>query len=145
MSTTAKASTVAQHERAQPESFRARSLSAGLTVKDLQKSLAWYRDVLGFTLEQPFERDGKVVGASLKAGDVSIMLGQNDGAKGWDRKKDEGFRLHLKTVQSVDELVATIKERGGALASEPADMPWGARAFNLVDSDGFLMTISKDI
>ena len=145
MSTTTKASTGAQREPAQPESFRARSLSAGLTVKDLQKSLAWYRDVLGFTLEQPFERDGKVVGASLKAGDVSIMLGQDDGAKGWDRKKGEGFRLHLKTVQSVDELAATIKERGGALASEPADMPWGARAFNLVDPDGFLMTISKDI
>jgi len=27
-----------------------------------------------------------------------------------------------------------IKGRGGQLASEPADMPWGVRAFDLVDS-----------
>ena len=39
-------------DRAQPESFRARSLAASLTVKDLRTSLAWYRDVMGFVNEQ---------------------------------------------------------------------------------------------
>jgi hypothetical protein len=33
--------------RAQPESFRARRLTASLTVNDIQASLAWYRDVVG--------------------------------------------------------------------------------------------------
>ncbi|HET6567214.1 MAG TPA: hypothetical protein VFG50_04555 [Rhodothermales bacterium] len=35
----------------EPESFRASSLSASLTVKDLDKSLAWYHDVAGFRYE----------------------------------------------------------------------------------------------
>jgi predicted enzyme related to lactoylglutathione lyase len=38
-----------------------------------------------------------------------------------------------------------IKGRGGQLASEPADMPGGVRAFDLVDSDGFLLTISSEM
>jgi hypothetical protein len=34
--------------RTGPEPFVARTLSASLTVKDLERSLAWYQDVLGF-------------------------------------------------------------------------------------------------
>jgi catechol-2,3-dioxygenase len=51
--------------RALPESFRARSLNASLTVNDLAKSVAWYRDAIGFTVEREHERNGKVVAASL--------------------------------------------------------------------------------
>ena len=36
-----------------------------------------------------------------------------------------------------------IKSRGGTLASEPAYMPWGARAFDLLDPDGFQLTITS--
>ena len=38
--------------RAEPQSLRGSNLQASLTVKDLQKSLAWYTDVLGFTVDQ---------------------------------------------------------------------------------------------
>ena len=34
------------------EAFIAESLEASLTVKDLEKSLAWYRDVVGFALDR---------------------------------------------------------------------------------------------
>src|SRR5205823_687484 len=56
--------------RAEPETFRARTISASLAVKDVQKSLAWYRDKVGFFVEQKFERGGKLTGVSLKAGDA---------------------------------------------------------------------------
>ena len=129
--------------RSNPESLRLRSLSAFLTATDLQKSLAWYRDVVGFTIEQTWEQDGKIVGAMLVAGDVAINLAQDDGQHGADRVKGQGIRLYLSTVQSVDQIAARIKARGGAIASEPADMPWGTRAFSLVDPDGFKLTISS--
>jgi uncharacterized glyoxalase superfamily protein PhnB len=129
-------------KRAQPESLRARSLSASLTCNDLAKSLAWYRDVLGFTVEQTWDKEGTPVAHSLKAGDVRLVIFQDDGAKGWDRAKGEGFRLYLTTVQDVDEVAKRIKEKGGRLDSEPADMPWGTRAFTLSDPDGFKLTIS---
>ena len=131
-------------ERAEPQSFRARTLSASLTVKDLGKSLAWYRDVLGFTVDQRHEREGKLMAVSLKAGNVRVLIGQDDGAKGWDRVKGEGFSLQMTTDQNVDEIAKRIKELGGTLESEPADMPWGVRMFRLRDLDGFKLTISSD-
>jgi len=130
--------------RDKPESFRGRSLSVSISATDLQKSLAWYRDVVGFTVQQEHERDGKVVAVSLVAGGVRLVIGQDDGAKGWDRVKGEGCSFMITTVQNVDELAEGIKERGGTLASEPADMPWGPRIFRLRDPDGFGIAISSE-
>ena len=143
MSTNSPVSTGSTNS-AERQSFRARALSASLTVKDLQKSLAWYQDVVGFTVDQKHEREGKLMAVSLKAGDVRLLIGQDDGAKGWDRVKGEGFSLQITTDQNVDEIANRIKELGGTLDSEPADMPWGARVFRFRDPDGFKLTISSE-
>jgi uncharacterized glyoxalase superfamily protein PhnB len=123
--------------------FQARSMSVSLTVKDLRKSLAWYQDVLGFTVDRKIELDGKLRGVALGAGEVRITINQDDGAKGWDRVKGEGFSLQMTTEQNVDEIANRIKEKGGTLDSEPIDMPWGARMFRLRDLDGFKLSISR--
>ncbi len=130
-------------ERAQPESLRGSDLAASLTVRDIQKSLAWYRDVVGFTVDRQHERDGKLMAVSLKAGAVRILLGQDDGAKGLDRVKGEGFSLQITTSQNVDEIANRIKAQGGTLELEPTDM-WGVRIFRLQDPDGFKLAISSE-
>ena len=134
--------TMSYQRRSLPESFRGRNLSASLTVKDLQASLTWYRNVLGFTLDQRHERDGVLRAVSLKAGNVRILLGQDDGAKGSDRAKGEGFSLMITTAQDIDEYARLIEERGGTLDTQPATVPWGARMFRIRDPDGFRLTIS---
>ncbi len=124
--------------------FEARSLSTSLTVKDIQASLAWYRDVMGFTVDQQHEREGVVRGVSFSAGAVRLLINQDDGAKGMDRVKGEGFSLMFTTSQDIDAIARGITERGGTLDSEPADMPWGARVFRLRDPDGFRLVITSE-
>lgn len=131
-------------KRAQPESLRARSLSASLTVKDLEKSLAWYQEALGFTLDQRHERGGKLLAVSLKAGDIRLLLNQDDGAKGVDRPKGEGFSLQITTAQDIDQIAERVRKTGTALGTEPADMPWGVRVFRVQDPDGFKLVISSE-
>jgi uncharacterized glyoxalase superfamily protein PhnB len=133
----------ARAERAQPESLRGRSLMASLTVKDLEKSLAWYRDVVGFTVDQRYEREGKFMAVSLKAGDVRLLLNLDDGAKGQDRIKGLGISLQVTTEQSIDQLAKRITDRGTKLESLPTDMPWGARVFRVQDPDGFKLVFSS--
>lgn len=130
-------------DRAKPESFRARGFSVSLTVKDLEKSIAWYCDVVGFTLERKDDRDGEAYAASLKAGEARLRLNKDDGAKGWDRVKGEGFSLFFTTAQDVDETARRIEQAGGTLDMPPKDMPWGARMFKLVDPDGFKLSIAS--
>ena len=143
---TAKKATkkASQPKRRVPETLRFRSVSPGLTVDDLQKSIAWYRDVAGFHVGEMWKGpDGVVRGAEVMAGAARFFLGQDDWAKGRDRKKGEGFRLNLSTAQNVDEIAAGIKQRGGKLDSEPENMPWGSRAFALTDPSGYKLTISS--
>jgi len=134
----------ALRERRQPETLRLRSASPSFTVNDLQKSLAFYRDVLGFTEKERWERDGALHGVELVAGVVSIFLAQDDWQKGRDRVKGQGFRIYCDTARDIDTLARQIQERGGTLAEEPKDQPWGGRDFAVVDPDGFKITISSE-
>ena len=126
-----------------PVPFEASALSASLTVRDLQTSLAWYRDVLGFSVHRTFDRAGTMFAASLRAGAVAILLTQDDGARGLDRTKGQGISLRLTTARNIDDLAGGIRERGGTLESEPFDA-WGARVFRLRDPDGFKLAISSE-
>lgn len=127
----------------EPAPFIANTLSASLTVNVIQTSLAWYRDVLGFTVAQTHERDGNMFAVSLRAGPVAILLTQDNGAMGLDRVKGAGMSLRLTTSQNIDELATRVRERGGVLETEPADVR-GVRIFRLVDPDGFKLVISSE-
>lgn len=123
-------------------SLDATTLGASLTVAALDTSLAWYRDVLGFTVARTFDRDGKMFAASLSAGAVAILLTQDDGARGPNRVKGDGMSLQITTAQNIDELAARVREGGGTIESGPADV-MGARMFRLRDPDGFKFVFSS--
>ena len=129
-------------QRADPETFRARTITATLAVKDLEKSLTWYRDRVGFFVEEKIQRSGKLSAVALKAGDVRILITQDDGGSGWDKVKGAGFTLHFTTAQDIDGLAEAIKQRGGRLESEPSGSS-GARVLRLRDPDGFRLVISS--
>jgi catechol 2,3-dioxygenase-like lactoylglutathione lyase family enzyme len=131
--------------RRQPETLRLRSAGPSFTVNDIQKSLAFYRDVLGFTVKEKWEEDGVLHGVELVAGSVSFWLGQDDWKKGRDRVKGQGFRMYCGTTQDIDALARQIEARGGRLAEKPTDRPWGGRDFAVVDPDGFTVTISSGL
>ena len=132
-----------KRQRNHPETIRVRALVPSITVRDLATSLIWYRDVVGFHVDEAHDFEGEVRGYTLMAGAQQFLISQDDFAKGKDRIKGLGMRFYLQTAQDVDEMAAAIKGRGGILDSEPADMPWGARAFDIVDPDGFRFTILR--
>jgi uncharacterized glyoxalase superfamily protein PhnB len=125
------------------QNLNARSLALSLTVRDFPKSLDWYTKVLGFTKARDFVRDGVVTGAALAAGDVELSLNQDDGKKGKDRPLGQGFSVRITTDDSIDAIADRVKKAGGKLEQEPADMPWGARIFVLVDPNGYRLVVSS--
>jgi lactoylglutathione lyase len=130
--------------RARAQALKMSEVAPSLTVNNLEKSLAWYRDVVGFVVEERWEREGKLMGVELRAGSVTFMIGQDDWKKGRDRKKGQGLRLYCTTTQDVDALAKGIESRGGKLDQEPRDQPWGTREFALTDPDGFKISIAAD-
>ena len=121
--------------------LQAVSLAPGLTVNDLARSIGFYEG-LGFAVDQKWEDGDKLLGVMLKAGEAQLGLSQDDWAKGRDRPKGVALRIWISTKQNVDELAKLAKAAGLTLDDEPADMPWGGRAFAVTDPDGFKLTIS---
>lgn len=126
------------------DKLRLTSASPSFTVNDIEKSMAWYRDVLGFTVSERWEDGGKLLGAEMAAGDVSFMIGQDDWKKGRDRIKGVGVRLYCTTDQDIDKLAARIKANGGTLEG-PRDTQWNTREFAIDDPDGYKISIAKEI
>ena len=127
--------------------LNATTLGCSITCKDVDASIRFYRDAVGFAVAQTFERDGKVAGAVVSAGDIRIVLNQDDGKLGWDRIKGQGFYLQINVaaLADVDAAAARIKAAGGTLLNEPADRPWGVRMFQFMDLDGFKLGVSTPL
>lgn len=118
-------------------------IAPGLTVNDIEKSLRFYTEALGFEVEMRDEEEGTLRFAMVKAGNSQIGLGQDDFAKGRDRVKGVGFRIWIETEQDLRALADQAKAAGVTLDADVQAMPWGPLAFNLTDPDGFKITISN--
>jgi lactoylglutathione lyase len=127
--------------------LNATALGGSITCKDLDASIRWYRDAIGFAVDQTFEREGKIVAAVVSAGDIRFVLNQDDGKLGWDRIKGQGLFLQINVADAadVDAAAVRIKAAGGTLIDEPADRPWGVRMFQFTDADGFKFGISTPL
>src|SRR5262245_8112654 len=131
-------------ERHGPETLRLLATSPSLTVDDLEKSLRFYTDALGFMERERWKDDkGGTTGVMLLAGTCELGLFQDDWAKGRDRKKGVGFSVWCETTQDVDALAERVKGAGFPLASDPKD-EWGSRSFAVQDPDGFRLVLYRE-
>lgn len=123
--------------------LQSQGIAPGLTVNDLEQSLRFYTEGLGFSIEEKTEVEGQVRFVMLKAGAGQLGLGQDDFAKGRDRAKGVGMRLWISTTQDLHALAAKAKAAGVTLDSDVTPMPWGPLAFAVTDPDGFKITIAN--
>src|SRR5262245_15527892 len=127
--------------------LNATTMGCSLTCKNIEASIRFYTEVLRFSVDQKFERDGKVAGAIISEGEIRIVRNQGEGKLGWDRIKGQGFylQLNVSSAGDVDAAAARITKAGGTLLNEPADRPWGARMFQFKDLDGFKLGVSTPL
>jgi catechol 2,3-dioxygenase-like lactoylglutathione lyase family enzyme len=107
---------------------------AMIYVKDVQRALGFYRDLMGFKLIEDFRYEGTPVYARLRApgGDGTIALHQaGPGAS----LVSEGVRLYFE-VRDLDDFCRKLMQRGFYITQMPRMMPWGWRHAYLNDPDG---------
>lgn len=114
-----------------------------LTCSDIQKSIKFYTEGLGFEIVHKTESEGKIQFVILKAGGAQLALGQDDFGKGKDRSKGIGLRLWLNTTQDITALAGRATAAGLKLDEGPKALPWGPMAFAVTDPDGFKLTVSN--
>jgi uncharacterized glyoxalase superfamily protein PhnB len=122
----------------------AKSLEVSLTVANLESSVQWYCDVLGFQIKNQYAHGDAPFAVSLEAGNVQILLTRDDGSKGLNRSKGEGFSLQITTEQDIDALAQQARSAGAVLDSGPVDILPGKRVFRLRDPDGYRIAVSSN-
>lgn len=107
-----------------------------LTVADMQRSLHFYRDVLGLVL---LYGGPNADFSSLRIQDtefpiINLQLGHP--AVHWGR-----LIFH---VADVDAFATRLKENGFD-ADRPQDAPWGERYFHMPDPDGHELSFARPL
>jgi uncharacterized glyoxalase superfamily protein PhnB len=113
-----------------------------LGVSDVERSVHFYRDVLGFkfqgfwnpvsrTATQEWTGPGKPEYGEIRVGEARIGLRPGSVARASSGQVE--MAIH---VDSAKEHHQRIKS-GGGNPTELADQPWGAVMFSVTDPDGF--------
>jgi catechol 2,3-dioxygenase-like lactoylglutathione lyase family enzyme len=105
--------------------LNAEGSNAALTVNDLQRSIKFYTDGLGFEIVYRYDYEGTLRYVWMRGGQVTLGIGQDDLAKGRDRKKGVGMRFWFTTRQDLNALASQITAAGFAIAHGPAPTQWG--------------------
>ena len=109
-------------------------------VRDLERAVAFYRDVVGFNLvfSEPsyhyarFDVNGFTLGVG--AGEIDYFTGRPPG----DRHTGIGLM-----VEDVDAAAAELKAKGVVFTMEPGQQPWGGYMGIFSDPDGNLFYLDK--
>ena len=103
-------------------------------VKDVQRALEFYRDLLGFKMVDEFRHEGKPVYARLRApgGDGTVALHM---AGPGTSLASEGVRLYFE-IRELDDFCRKLQAKHFYITQMPRMMPWGWRHAYLNDPDG---------
>src|SRR5688500_8425287 len=126
----------------QQHTLQGTTIMPSLTVNNLQDSEKFFT-ALGFEIEDRWEDNGKLMGLMLKGGNARLGLAQDDGKKGLNRVKGVGVRIYIEANGDINAVAARAKAAGVTLTKEPHDTEWGARAFEVTEPSGFLLTIAS--
>jgi catechol 2,3-dioxygenase-like lactoylglutathione lyase family enzyme len=119
-----------------------------LAVSDVDRSLAFYRDLIGFEVEATYDDPPY---ATLMLSRTRLSLAEQ-GHPAEDRPgvtmtaPDDPTRANVALVVEVEDArgrYAELRQKGARFLAEPYEPPWGGCRFFCVDPDGYLVEIEQ--
>lgn len=111
-----------------------------LAVRDLEASITFYRDILGFEVKEIgddgwriFEKDA----CQIMAGHCPDSIPAHD-------LGDHSYFAYL-IVNNIDEYFAEVKGKGVELIKDIRNEPWNMREFGLRTNDGHRIMIGQEL
>jgi uncharacterized glyoxalase superfamily protein PhnB len=115
-------------------------LNAFIPVRDIQETLSYYRDTLGFYEEWTMGTDG-----GIRRDDMRVIFCQDPDYLSSINNETYSFTL-IWFVDNIDEIYKEFKEeRKIRIAADIENKPWGIREFSIHDINGYLIRISEGI
>jgi catechol 2,3-dioxygenase-like lactoylglutathione lyase family enzyme len=108
-----------------------------LNVADIEMSLTFWRDLIGFEEVNRFDHEGELVFASLRSADIELMLNARGGDPAPRRARPHYTEAVIYFgVPSVHDLVRDLRAKGFD-APDPETEPYGLDEITVRDPDGY--------
>jgi uncharacterized glyoxalase superfamily protein PhnB len=123
-----------------------KKLTPNLIVSDVSRSIAFYRDVLGFIIEQTVPDAEPFVFAIVKSGSVEIFLNAPGPAhEEYPAFKDRSIGGTLTLFMDVENIGASYDElKDRVQLVMPLEKKWyGVIEFAFLDPDGYIITFAQ--
>jgi catechol 2,3-dioxygenase-like lactoylglutathione lyase family enzyme len=123
-----------------------KKLTPNLVVADVSRSIAFYRDVLGFSLEQTVPDIAPFVFASVTSGTVEIFLNAPAPAhEEYPAFKDRPIGGTLTLFMEVENIRVSYDElKDRVQVVMPLETKWyGVTEFAFLDPDGYIITFAQ--
>ena len=118
----------------------------GLFVDDMGKMIRFYRDVLGFEIQEAEDTSNVYL---VKDGTLFLLYGRKDFENMTSRKYEyvkglnghSEIALYVDTFDEVDTAFRDTVSKGATPVLEPTTEPWGQRTCYIADPEGNLIEI----
>lgn len=122
------------------------SLTPNILVEDMDRSLAFYRDRLGFAVAASVPEAPPYNWAMLRRDGVTIMVqtraSLEDDQPALKNRPAGGALTFFIQMQGIDDLYADLHAHA-PVVQEPTDTFYGMREFSVTDPDGFVITFAE--
>jgi lactoylglutathione lyase len=132
--------------RTRGEAMTFTSIMPNLYAADIERTVAFYRDLLGSTQTFRYPAQGPAEHVELRLGDVTLALSSRDAVHGQGLPAPApGNPLELVVwCDSADAAVAALRDAGTPVLVEPYDHVAGHRRAYVADPDGtWVVLVSK--
>lgn len=111
-------------------------MSPQLVVADLERSIRFYTEQLGFTLN--FRHEGFYAGVECTGNSIHLKTGSPSGEEQARKRRNEDVDI-VFGVTDLDGLYASVQAKGVEIIQPLREMPYG-REFYLGDPDGYILS-----
>jgi len=117
-----------------------------LFVRDVDASIRFYEDALGFEVWRREEHDGSADFAVLVRGDAHFLLQHERLATGGAPAGHRGAGIDIRVmVDDVDRVYERASAAGAQIARPIGDRDYGLRDFKVHDPDGFVIRFAQPL
>lgn len=124
------------------------SLTPNLMVNDVEETIEYYTDILGFTLLKTVPEKGNPDWAMVKRNDVILMFQSAKSLKDElpklkSQKPGGGLTFYIK-VDRITELHEELVENEVEIIADLESTFYDTIEFSIIDNNGYILTFSEE-